>query len=562
MSDLRAESSGRRVTLMVLLLGAVMYLPFLDAWELSYPDEPDVVEPARAMLVSGDWVTPRHGEQAWIDYPPLVFWTQALAGKLGGGLTPFVHRLPDVLAALALTLAVLWFGRARLGATAGLVAAVVLLTMPQFAWQAVNAHPDMLFAALQGVGLLLYVAAERWRPGPAWAARVAAFACLGGAVLAKGPLGLLLPGLVLTLWHASLKQWGRILLLAPLALVAGAVAAPWYLALAEAQGWEFVRSEVLTQNFGRFRAGSGRGHERPPHYYVVRLIPDLGAWLLLPLPFLAQARGLFWRDPIRRFLTIWAGATLILLTLAATKRGVYLLTAYPAFALLLGAWLERLIEATRDPASRAAAVVRALGRLSTWLVVLLAAAGLALPLALPWLVERVLSEGDGTREPALQVGPAGVATGIVLLASLLFWRRAASSGRAGWMVAGHGFAHAALFAVAVAIAVPTFDPTWSYRPVGEHLRQHAAEGEAVGFLAPGLEIRRRAAMLYFSERPLRYFASLDDLRVFLAERPARAAVVGGAPVADLESDPGLARLVVGRFHISKVRWVVLASRGR
>jgi 4-amino-4-deoxy-L-arabinose transferase-like glycosyltransferase len=556
------DARGRVQALWIVALGALLYLTCLGRWELSYPDEPDVVEPVRAMLATGDWVTPRHGEVAWIDYPPLAFWAQALSCEALGGLTRYAHRLPSALAAIGLALAVLAFGRRRLGPAVGLVAAVVLLTMPQFAWQAVNAHPDMLFAAFQGGGLLLYAAAERWRPGAAWAARAGAFACFGAAVLAKGPLGLMLPGLVLTLWHASLRQWGRILWLAPLALVALAVAAPWYLALAHAQGWEFVKSEVLLQNVGRFRSGSGRGHERPVYYYLERIVPDLGAWILLWLPFHKLGRGLLWADPLRRLLTIWAGATLLLLTLAATKRGVYLLSAYPAVALLIGELFVRVMTATRDASSRAARDTRTLARVATWIVAPVALALVAAPFLLPRLLERTHSRGAAEHEAVLGLGPAAVVAAVVLAASLSLWRRAAHTRRFGWLVAGVAFVGGAVFLVAVALVVPRFDPTWSYRPLGEDLRAHTPPGEPVGFLAPGFEIRRRAAVLYFSERPLRYLASPDDLRAFLAEKPGRAAVVGGPLALVVEQDAGLAVQITGSHHVSNTPWLVLASPAR
>ena len=48
--------------------------------------------------------------------------------------------------------------------------------------------------------------------------RPAGFALLGLAMLSKGPLGLLLPGLVLFLWHGSRREWRRLFELAPLAV--------------------------------------------------------------------------------------------------------------------------------------------------------------------------------------------------------------------------------------------------------------------------------------------------------------------------------------------------------
>ena len=67
-------------------LGALLYLPFLGASDLTYPDEPDVAAPAREMLERGDLLTPTHNGEGWIDYPPLVYWCAIASAHLLGGM--------------------------------------------------------------------------------------------------------------------------------------------------------------------------------------------------------------------------------------------------------------------------------------------------------------------------------------------------------------------------------------------------------------------------------------------------------------------------------------------
>ncbi len=74
-------------------------------------------------------------------------------------------------------------------------------------------------------------------------------------MLAKGPLGLLLPGLVLTLWHGSRREWRRLFELAPLALISFAVYLPWFVACAHAMGSDNILYELYAQNFARFFSG-------------------------------------------------------------------------------------------------------------------------------------------------------------------------------------------------------------------------------------------------------------------------------------------------------------------
>ena len=94
--------------------------------------------------------------------------------------------------------------------------------------EAVGYRPDVLFGLAVTSGFVLYVAGVGDRPR--WILRVTGFALFGVAMLTKGPLGLLLPGLVLTLWHGSRREWRRLLELAPLALVSIAVYLPWFIA--------------------------------------------------------------------------------------------------------------------------------------------------------------------------------------------------------------------------------------------------------------------------------------------------------------------------------------------
>ena len=92
---------------------------------------------------------------------------------------------------------------------------------------------------------------------------VAGAAAAGVATLAKGPLGLLLPALVVFGFLLSTREWRRLReLFAPLAILAFlVVAAPWYLAILRDQGERFVSVFLLNHNLQRF---SSAPPENPP----------------------------------------------------------------------------------------------------------------------------------------------------------------------------------------------------------------------------------------------------------------------------------------------------------
>ena len=180
---------------------------------------------------------------------------------------------------------------------------------------------------------------------------MAGFALLGLAVLVKGPLGLLLPGLVLALWHASRREWRALLELAPLAMVTVAVALPWYIASAMSLGAEHGHQRVHgpeLQPVRQRRAGSRTGPRTTTS-------PGSGSiftlWaLLLPFALWWIFKREVWRDHRVQLALWWFGTFFIFLSLAATKRKLYLLPAYPAAVLLLARWISALGEERADTA--------------------------------------------------------------------------------------------------------------------------------------------------------------------------------------------------------------------
>ncbi len=94
----------RRGFVFVLVgLWAVAYLPFLGTRDLRL-EEGRRATPAREMLESGDFVRPTLYGETYLNKPPLYFWLVAAIGSVLGEVTPFVVRLPSVLAALGCAL--------------------------------------------------------------------------------------------------------------------------------------------------------------------------------------------------------------------------------------------------------------------------------------------------------------------------------------------------------------------------------------------------------------------------------------------------------------------------
>ena len=519
-----------------VLLAIFAWLAPLGLHEYWFPDEPDVALPVLEMLRSGDWIVSTAMGKPWLDYPPLTYWGGIFWSQLFG-VTPFALRLTPLLAGGVFLWSTASIARRVAGADAAWQATLVGVATPLVWLMATTLQVDMPFAAPQAAGFALYLAGDDRQGRAAWLRRAAAFACFGLAILAKGPLGLLLPGFILVLWRASHREWLRLFQLAPLALVSVAVAALWYLPLMHRVGADYVGRELWLQNFDRFGTTT-RGHGgKGGWYYVKSLASDLGPWVLLLPVALCQA----WRhraNRYRRLVTLWFLVSLLFLSAASTKRNVYLLPAYPAILALIGAWLASARETTWL-------------RVSLWITTALCAAG-ALGFAL-WLhtplAARPRFASLLAALPLPSYALAAVFGAGAAITGVLLWRR--ESLRA---VQALSVMWVAVFAVALWLVMPVIDSARQYSVATASVVRHSPTGP-VGFFAPGLEVVKRAGWLcYLDGRTLKYFKNAAAASDWLHDGSGRVVL----------SDPAIApplpnTQILEHWKLAEQEWVLLGA---
>jgi hypothetical protein len=199
------------------------------------------------------------------------------------------------------------------------------------------------------------------------------YGLVGIGALAKGPLGILLPGLVIAVFLVTKKNWELLSKFAfhPGVAIAVVLAAGWY-GLAIMRGGEgFVDRQLLHENLERFFGGSGHSH---PVYYYVSYLFSLGIPWSLFLPFVLWdylRKGLT-RDDNRLFLLLWFLVMFVFFSISVGKRPVYLLPIFPATSLLVAVWLSeaKSAEGVRAILFRTIAVFAAVTGLIFLLIVL------------------------------------------------------------------------------------------------------------------------------------------------------------------------------------------------
>jgi len=148
-----APSAFKRPALAVFVIIGLIYVPLAGTFGLWDPWETHYGEVAREILMRDDWISLWWCQENWFwSKPILIFWSDALSmGALGIDYTPdsqmfhseWALRLPIItMATVALLTAYHAVGRS-FGKRAGLLAALVLGTMPHFFFLAHQAITDM-----------------------------------------------------------------------------------------------------------------------------------------------------------------------------------------------------------------------------------------------------------------------------------------------------------------------------------------------------------------------------------------------------------------------------------
>jgi 4-amino-4-deoxy-L-arabinose transferase-like glycosyltransferase len=277
------------------------------------------------------WILPyRNGEPP--SKPPLFHWIGAALAFLFG-LSDFIVRLPSVLAAGIVAVVAFILGTALGGRKTAWLAVGALLGMYQFWISGTEARVDMVFAACVTVSLAGFFF---WYSDGRESARVTCYLAAMLAVLAKGPVGIALPGLVIVAFLAVERRFSLIWKLWSWPLIAAALLIDlgWYALAYRTGGEKFFAWQIMHENvdqlFGTHGFESNKTTLSMLGWIPTRTFP----WNLALVWGLMRWRRGESEDSAGRFLYVWWFAITAFFFLVNIKRSIYLLPTYPAVALL------------------------------------------------------------------------------------------------------------------------------------------------------------------------------------------------------------------------------------
>jgi len=293
--------------------------------------------------------------------PPLFHWTAAALDLATDQkkVTAFNLRLASAFYAVGGVIVTMLFAYSILGLEAAVLAGLTLAGAFQYITLGRFGRVDMTLAFYEALSLFCFF----WWIGPkpteepSFAQEVIsepmqyalAFA-LGLAVLAKGPVGAMLPlvamGIFVLTERRLREAFHRISALA--IVIAILLGSSWYVACWVHQQYGFLHRQLGSENLGRFFGALGT---MSPLYYVVPLLLNSGPLsLLVPIAVVMALRSRATRSEqlqtpataapraaVRLFAIFWI-VTLMFFSIAAYKRRAYLLPLWPPAAVML-AWM-------------------------------------------------------------------------------------------------------------------------------------------------------------------------------------------------------------------------------
>ncbi len=218
--------------------------------------------------------------QGFLDKPPLLFFLSALSFRLFG-VSTVTYKLPSLLATLLGFYATYRLGALLYDKRTGLLSACMLCCCQAFIFFTNDVRTDALLAGAVIFAIwqiMAFLASKKIRYF------LGGFCGLAFAMLAKGPLGFMVPALAIGSYIAAKRDW-RILVTwywLPGILLIGILLSPMLVGLYHEYGWYGIRFFFWTQSFGRL-TGESRWNNGSDHFFFVHTF----LWAFLPWAFVA-----------------------------------------------------------------------------------------------------------------------------------------------------------------------------------------------------------------------------------------------------------------------------------
>lgn len=335
----------KTVLIFCFLSGYLVLFFHLGSMPFYGADEPRYARIGQEMFESKDFITPTLDRRPWLEKPPLLYWMES-ASYAVFGFSEGAARFPNAFLTLLAALAIGYLGWRITGeGWCGVFAYLILLSSSFFIIFGRAASTDMALTVPYSLMLITaFIAIEE--DSLSWA-------CLAGfwgalAVLAKGPVGVVLAAGTLFIYLMILRRFPSRKIFLGFVLVLTAVALPWFILVWIANGENFFLTFIVNHHIARFLTDLHH-HSQPFWYYIPVLFLGFFPWVLFLFP---AARDFLRRNweltcpefRLRLFLWLWALIPLLFFSASSAKLAGYILPSMPPVALLVSLEWKRYQE--------------------------------------------------------------------------------------------------------------------------------------------------------------------------------------------------------------------------
>jgi 4-amino-4-deoxy-L-arabinose transferase-like glycosyltransferase len=344
------DTSFRTDRVLIILISAILFIPFIGSVHLFDWDEINFAEASREMILTGDYTHVQINYETFWEKPPFFFWLQVLCMKIFG-VNEFASRLPNALTGIATMLTLYAMGRKLENRK---FAWIWMLTyagsvLPHFYFRTGIIDPVFnlfIFVSLWFVYRLAQLGSDQAKERLRFAALAGFFS--GMAVLTKGPVGLL--DVLLTVavymviarkfWVLAFKEWVVFF------VTVGIVSVAWFGYELVTNGPFFLQEFIIYQI--RLFKTQDAGHGGPFYYHALVIL--FGCFPMSYFAFLGmknqdgdtEARKQFRLWSVLAFVVV-----LVLFSIVKTKIVHYSSFCYFPLSYLAATGVERIMNGSK-----------------------------------------------------------------------------------------------------------------------------------------------------------------------------------------------------------------------
>lgn len=408
----------RDILLLTLILGTI-FLSGLGSFPLIDPDEGRYAEIPREMIQAGDLITPTLNHVKYFEKPPMLYWLNA-ASMYIFGKNEFAARFPSAFTGLLTTIITYLAGRRLFSRKTGLIAAMILASSAGFVMQSRIILTDMLLTLFVSAAMFAFIMGSRraTRSKVFWFQLFFAFSAL--ALLTKGLIGILIPGMVIFFYLLFTKQW-KLLVRIPWTtgvLVFLAITLPWFISVS-IKNPEFPRFFFIHEHFERFTS-KVHGRYQPFWYFIPVMIATLFPWFT-QIPGAIYSGWKRWKVSNENpdlFLILWSLLPFLFFSFSSSKLMPYMLPICPPLALMIANRFTAAVE-KRPERTRKASMVTAFLLVSAGLLLTLFSSVASVKMRLSSVIPPDISEFMNSYRVFAGISLPAFSGSILLLLGLL-----------------------------------------------------------------------------------------------------------------------------------------------